>query len=176
MCTQSTRGGQEGPEPPIFWINENKCVFNKHRIKVGCSCSCRCPGTFLGAKHATPNSAIVSLSFRKQHTRRGPRRALCKLKKPFKSPRPIFYLSGLLNIWLLASSLKDTQMLCGCADALATRRLKASFLNGKLPLSSWCPVPLPLYLPTPPPQYSYLQGTANVCRSNIEKKRVSRST
>ena len=74
-------------------------------------------------------------------------------------------------IWLLAFPLTDTQMLCGCADALATRRLKASFLNGKLPLSSWCPVPLPLYLPTPPPQYSYLQGTANVCRSNIEGKK-----
>ena len=32
------KGGLAGP-----WINENKGVFNQHKIKVCVSCSCQCP-------------------------------------------------------------------------------------------------------------------------------------
>ena len=38
-------GRQGGPGNPNFWINEIKCVFNKHKIKVGITCSWRRLGT-----------------------------------------------------------------------------------------------------------------------------------
>ena len=41
----TTRGQTGGPGNPNFWINEIKCVFNKHKIKAGVTCSWRRLGT-----------------------------------------------------------------------------------------------------------------------------------
>ena len=66
--------------PPIVWIKENKCVFNKHTIKAWVSCSWQVPTS--SVTHLT-----VSMHQRTILGRKGPWRVPCQLKKPFKGTR-----------------------------------------------------------------------------------------
>ena len=79
-------GGQWGLRgglgPSNVWINVNKCVFNRHTIKIWVSCSWGSHDTSAPSKRHLTVSDYLSNAPGKRL--RAPRRTLCQLNKPFK--------------------------------------------------------------------------------------------
>ena len=81
------QGGRGRPPFPNFWINENKCVFNKHAIKAFVRCSCQCPEISVPSTRSLTLSCFTVVVLEATHEAR--MRALKgQLKKIFKGQRP----------------------------------------------------------------------------------------
>ena len=80
---------------PKSWINEKRCVFNKHKVKVFITLSWQCSGTFApNTPYLMVTLPLCSSGIDVPVVVEGLWRALCRLKKPFKGLRP-----GLGSCW-----------------------------------------------------------------------------